>query len=76
MQWASALLALLKIISALVSWKEKKDAGAAALAQALNKHLLAAQKEIKDAQEIRNAIRADAIARPERLRDNDGFGRD
>lgn len=63
----------LKIVSAAVTYFSQKKLVDDALAAALGVHLQAALKEIQDAQTIRDTVRADAVAHPERVRDDDGF---
>lgn len=76
MQWASAVLAVLKVLSAVILWWQTRDAVNAALAQSVLLHLQKAQEEISEAKKIRESIAAELRDHPERLRDDDGFSRD
>lgn len=74
MTWITLLSSVFSILSAVVNYLQDQKKIDGALAIAINAHLQAAMKEIKDAQDIRDAVARNPSSK---LPDaNDGFRRD
>ena len=74
MSWISLVSSAFSILSAVISYLQDQQKIDGALAEALNVHLAAAMKEIKDAQDIRDAVARDPNSVLPGA--NDGFRRD
>lgn len=76
MTWAKAVLTLLGIVSALISWLRERKAVDAAMGEAVRKLLREIDDDVELADRARSGERDALRADPGRLRSDDGFRRD
>lgn len=75
LNWGKALVLLLTLAMSVVDVMRKRRDLADAEAQILSKQLQGALDAVKKAIAIRDSVRADLAAHPERVHDDDGFKR-
>lgn len=76
MTWVQIVAGLIASLAAFVSWLKDKQAIDAGIAEATANHLKGALDEIRKANAVRDAVRADIAANPERVREPDKYSRD
>lgn len=76
MSWLAVIGGLISIVSTVVAYLKDRQAISAATAEAVAAQLKGAMDEIQFAQEVRDAIRADIAANPDKLRAPDPNSRD
>jgi hypothetical protein len=73
--WLGVGRALLDLALAALRRVERRDVEASGRAKLLVEWLETSKREAAHGQSVRDRVRADVLARPDRLRDDDGFRR-
>lgn len=76
MDWLGLALALVKLLGAFTGWLHDKQLIDAGQSKQIAAELGKQHEILTKAIAAREAVRADIAKHPERVRDDDGFGRD
>lgn len=76
MGWVQIVAGLISGLAAFTSWLKDRQLIEAGKAQAIAAHLQGALDEIREANAVRDAVRADISANPGRVREPDKYSRD
>lgn len=76
MTWLTVISTVLGILASVISYLKERKLVDAAIAEVVANNLKASLDEIQRANKVRDAVRADLTARPERVREPDKNSRD